>query len=330
MKILSLMSAALLLATPVLADKMRSNPLTPPEYQTRVLTLDEKYQALRQQKENEYATLRQQKENELAELKSQIARAKEEIARAKEELDEVLNRNNTRRIQAGLTAEIDSAPKKVRLRMEPGTVRVWPAPRPFMSATVGSDVLDAKPVDGDVGNADLVITAREKEGFGNIILTDTKGEVIANIEVQVGQPMRREDKMKGSDRVRRVKVSDDGHFYPNVAIKGTPIRFVADTGATLVYLSAEDARKVGYDPEFLPVTGEAVTADGALPTKDFVLPEITIEGFVLRNVRASCCVTTSLLGMSALGQLGFEMKDGWLFLSPKNHPSGDIGSNNTD
>jgi Flp pilus assembly secretin CpaC len=243
-KAMLLTSAALLLASPAFADKMVSNPLTPSEYQARVQTLDEKYAALRQQKEHElrdlqlridrareelnknnslkiqassspaladkmvsnpltpseykggvltldekYAALRQQKENELAALESRIARAREELAEAR-------NRNNSRKIQAGLPAEIDSAPQKVRLLMERGTIRVWPAPRPFTTVFVGSvDVLDAKV--SDAGNADLVISAQE-EGSGNIILIDEQGKVIADIQVRVRDPMRREDKKKGS------------------------------------------------------------------------------------------------------------------------------------
>ena len=77
MKAMLLTSTALLLASPALADKMVSNPLMPSEYQARVLTLDEKY-----------AALRQQKENELAALESRITGAREELARAREELTE--------------------------------------------------------------------------------------------------------------------------------------------------------------------------------------------------------------------------------------------------
>ena len=41
----------------------------------------------------------------------------------------------------------------------------------------------------------------------------------------------------------RIPADANGHFYPKVTIKGTPIRLVYDTGATDVSLSAEDARK---------------------------------------------------------------------------------------
>jgi Flp pilus assembly secretin CpaC len=95
---------------------------------------------------------------------------------------------------------LTSAALLLLLHMKLGTVRVWPAPRPFTSIVVGNtNVLDAKPSDG--GNADLVISAQE-EGSGNIILTDEQGRVIADIQVRVRDPMPREDKVK------RVPLSD--------------------------------------------------------------------------------------------------------------------------
>jgi hypothetical protein len=189
MKILLLTSAALLLTSPALAaDKLGSNPLTPSKYEEVVRTLDEKYAALRGEKEIELANLRK----ELADLETRIKSAKEELA-------ETLNRSNNRRIEAGLKTEVNSAPQKVSLFMEPGTVRIWPAPRPFSSASVNAkpgdaktsagNVLSARPSDGDASNADLVISAHET-GFGNIILTDKNGELIADLQVTVGHPKR--------------------------------------------------------------------------------------------------------------------------------------------
>ena len=93
---------------------------------------------------------------------------------------------------------------------------------------------------------------------------------------------------------------------------------MADTGATVVSLSAEDARQIGIDPQSLQFTGKAQTANGTVRKAPITLPEITIEGFVLRNIPAACCVTgISLLGMSALERLSFKMNNGWMFLSPK-------------
>ena len=53
---------------------------------------------------------------------------------------------------------------------------------------------------------------------------------------------------------------------------------VADTGETLISLSAEDARKVGVDPQSLQFTGELKTANGSVRSASVTLPEISIEG----------------------------------------------------
>ena len=112
--------------------------------------------------------------------------------------------------------------------------------------------------------------------------------------------------------------NEGGHYYPRVTINGTPVRLMADTGATLVALSAEDARKVGIDPQSLQFTHETHTANGSVRSARITLSEITIEGTVLRNVPASCCVTgTGLLGMSALERFSFTMNNGLMVLSPK-------------
>jgi clan AA aspartic protease (TIGR02281 family) len=116
----------------------------------------------------------------------------------------------------------------------------------------------------------------------------------------------------------RIPADANGHFYPKVTIKGTTIRFMYDPGATVISLSGEDARKAGYDPQSLQFTGKSQTANGVVPRAPITLPEVTIEGIVLRDVSASCCSDMSLLGMSALKKLYIEMIDGWLSLSPKN------------
>ena len=63
----------------------------------------------------------------------------------------------------------------------------------------------------------------------------------------------------GPATVNSVRIPVDvvnGLFFPKVTINGTPVRMVADTGETLISLSAEDARKVGVDPQSLQFTGE--------------------------------------------------------------------------
>jgi pilus assembly protein CpaB len=143
---------------------------------------------------------------------------------------------------------------------------------------------------------------------------------VTSADIANSCPASLEEAPMGTATVGTVRVPADasGHFYPTVTINGTPLRLMADTGATDVALSAKDAQKVGIDPQSLQFTDKSYTANGPRHMAPVTLSEITIEGIVLRNVPASCCVSgNSLLGMSALGQLGLEMKDGWMVLSPK-------------
>jgi clan AA aspartic protease (TIGR02281 family) len=105
-----------------------------------------------------------------------------------------------------------------------------------------------------------------------------------------------------------VPVDENGHRYPKVSINGRPVRMMVDSGASIVSLTEKDARKVGLNPQSLPMTKGQVTMDtanGPMPVTEFTLSEITVEGHILQNVSALCCTksSVSLLGNSAVDQL---------------------------
>lgn len=102
----------------------------------------------------------------------------------------------------------------------------------------------------------------------------------------------------------------DGHYYLTLQINGTPIIFMADTGATNMVLSRDDAQAVGIDPESLLFTGEAATANGVVRTARVDLPMVELGPF--RNESFTAFVTDgdmkgSLLGMDYLGQFRLEI-----------------------
>ncbi|MBC2835398.1 retropepsin-like aspartic protease family protein [Paragemmobacter straminiformis] len=68
----------------------------------------------------------------------------------------------------------------------------------------------------------------------------------------------------------------DGHYYLTLQINGTPIRFLADTGASNMVLSLKDARKLGIDPEALVYLGQASTANGPVATARVTLPSMQL------------------------------------------------------
>src|SRR5690606_7594403 len=90
-------------------------------------------------------------------------------------------------------------------------------------------------------------------------------------------------------------------------VNGTHIRFMVDTGASDVALTAADARRLGIDPQSLAYNTPYQTANGTIYAARVVLDRVTVGGIALRDVRASISqgdgLGTSLLGMSFLGRL---------------------------
>lgn len=102
-----------------------------------------------------------------------------------------------------------------------------------------------------------------------------------------------------------VPVSDDGHYYVTLALNGVPVRFVVDTGASDMVLSARDAARVGIDTRQLAFVGQAQTANGRVATAPVRIETVALGEITDRGVRASVNdgqMSESLLGMSYLSR----------------------------
>ena len=100
-----------------------------------------------------------------------------------------------------------------------------------------------------------------------------------------------------------VLMSPDGHFYLTLELNGTPVRFVVDTGASEIVLTAEDAARIGLDPATLVYSGRAQTANGMVETAPVRIATIALGGVIDEGVRAVVNrgeLFESLLGMSYL------------------------------
>lgn len=109
----------------------------------------------------------------------------------------------------------------------------------------------------------------------------------------------------GEERRVEVPRAPDGHYYLTIAINGTPVRFVVDTGATDVVLTRKDARRVGLDPSELAFFNEAHTANGAVRTAPVRLDDMALGPIHDNDVRAFVNageMRESLLGMSYLNR----------------------------
>jgi len=99
-----------------------------------------------------------------------------------------------------------------------------------------------------------------------------------------------------------------GHFMPQGSINGRSVQFLVDTGATVVALSMEDARRMGIRYE----DGEKMrmsTANGLVTAYQVSLTTVRIQDVEIHNVQASVMpqpMPFVLLGNSFLSR--FQMK----------------------
>ena len=102
-----------------------------------------------------------------------------------------------------------------------------------------------------------------------------------------------------------------GHVLLTAAANGAPVRFMVDTGATLVVLNPDDARAAGIRRSDLVFNQIVQTANGPVHAAPVLLREIRIGELSIEKVQAAVIDSQgqSVLGMSFLGRLkGFEMR----------------------
>ena len=102
-----------------------------------------------------------------------------------------------------------------------------------------------------------------------------------------------------------INLSEDGHFYINVAINSVPIRFMIDTGASDIVISLKEAKRLGINPKNLIFNKAYQSANGTVWGAGIVLEEVEVGKIKFRNISASvnsADMGTSLLGMSFLRQ----------------------------
>lgn len=111
----------------------------------------------------------------------------------------------------------------------------------------------------------------------------------------------------GFDREVRLRADANGHFVFKAAVNERLANFVADTGATYVVLTYDDAQRLGLSPHSLDFSAPVQTANGITHVAPVTLDRVRVEDITVRNVPAAVAekgmLTTNLLGMSFLRQL---------------------------
>jgi len=159
-------------------------------------------------------------------------------------------------------------------------------------------------------------TLRSGETWGGVTLVsaDSEAAVISikgkKQRLKIGEGAYSTATVK-TDRATATLVADrSGHFLTIGSINGASVRFMVDTGATMVSMSVEDARRAGVN--YLAGTrGYSQTANGVAPVFKVKLDNVKVGDITLTNVdglvHESAGLPVVLLGMSFLGQL--EMRN---------------------
>ena len=110
----------------------------------------------------------------------------------------------------------------------------------------------------------------------------------------------------------------NGHFYTHAKVNDSElIHFIVDTGASVVALTVDDARRLGIDvdPSEFTVVGEG--ASGLVRGKDVMLKSVEVDGKRVENVRGVVLEGSrlSLLGQAYLTRMGeVEMSGDYMVL----------------
>lgn len=110
-----------------------------------------------------------------------------------------------------------------------------------------------------------------------------------------------------------------GHYVVHPTIDNYRIKMLVDTGASLVALTARDARALGIQLSSADYKMSLSTANGTVKGARVNLREVRLGSILVRNVEAVVlpegALSMSLLGTSFLGKLrGYEVQTGRMVL----------------
>ena len=105
----------------------------------------------------------------------------------------------------------------------------------------------------------------------------------------------------------RIWPTPDRMYVVLGSINGFPVKFIVDTGATLVSLSGREAKRLGIDYRVVGTPGQSSTASGVEKIYVVNLTKVKVGDIEIRNVRGAVhdgdFPPATLLGMSFLSRL---------------------------
>ncbi len=168
------------------------------------------------------------------------------------------------------------------------------------------------------GKAMLVVdkgkprTLRAGETYAGVtLISSTSEEAIVSIngkrqQLHIGEGVYSALSVQ-SEHATVILASDkNGHFVSSGSINGASVQFLVDTGATMVAMNVDEARRAGVN-YLAGERGYSQTANGVTPIYRVKLAQVTLGDITLRDidgvVHENGALPLVLLGMSFLGKL---------------------------
>ena len=150
----------------------------------------------------------------------------------------------------------------------------------------------------------------QKLGGVTLVSVDKTGAILDDAgrrrTIALGQHVAGSARDSGTAPQVTLSADRNGHFVSEGAVNGATIRFLVDTGATMVSIPGKDARRMGLDFSRAE-KGFTQTANGPAPVYRIKLDSVKLGAIELLNVDALVLdgggLTQPLLGMSFLNRV---------------------------
>lgn len=174
--------------------------------------------------------------------------------------------------------------------------------------------------------AGMFLVASNLDGIRGYLSGAVIAELERNAPANPARPSRKAAQTDGEQAERssggdgvEIRANSQGHYDARIEINGRTLDALVDTGATMVMLTYEDARRAGIYLRPQDFTLTTQTANGTARAAPVMLDRVELGNIRVRNVRAAVAepgrLGVNLLGMSFLQRLQkFEIRSGRLLL----------------
>ncbi|MFK8067006.1 MAG: TIGR02281 family clan AA aspartic protease [Gammaproteobacteria bacterium] len=155
---------------------------------------------------------------------------------------------------------------------------------------------------------------------GVLLIKSSSESAIIEIEgkqktYKLGRHISNNFKAPSSSKAVVIAPTRSGMYLVNGSINSFPVKFLVDTGATLIAMSETQAKRLGLDYKLGGEIGRSSTASGTTKSWYISLKKVKVGSILLRDVKAAVLKgdhpTEVLLGNSFLNKLQMN-RDGKL------------------